>query len=209
MVAVSNRKSVMTLYSSSCDSVSHRVRIVLAEKGIAADIIEVAEGAMLPEDLIELNPYQSLPTLVDRDLALYSSRIIMEYLDERYPHPPLLPVDPVSRARTRMFLYRIEKDWYSLLEGVESDVAAKAAESRKSLKDSLLAISPIFQQKPFFMSDEFSLVDCCVAPILWRLKYYDIEMPEQATAINAYADRLFSREGFCKSLTEAERGLRD
>jgi len=208
MVAVSNRKSVMTLYSGANDALSHRVRIVLAEKSIAADIIEVAEGAMVPEDLIELNPYQSLPTLVDRDLALYSSRIIMEYLDERYPHPPLLPVDPVSRARTRMFLYRVEKDWYSLLDDIESGDASRVSGGRKSLRDSLFAISPIFQQKPFFMSDEFSLVDCCVAPILWRLKQYEIEMPAQATALNTYAERLFAREGFTKSLTDAERELR-
>lgn len=208
MAAVSNRRSVMTLYSGVADPESHRTRIVLAEKGITTEVIEVAEGGSVPEDLIELNPYQSLPTLVDRDLALYNSRIIMEYLDERYPHPPLLPVDPVTRARTRLFLYRVETDWYSLLDDLESDDEARAAESRKLLRDSLLAISPIFQQKPFFMSDEFNLVDCTVAPILWRLKHYQIELPAQGSVINEYANRLFERDAFVKSLTDAERELR-
>jgi RNA polymerase-associated protein len=209
MAAVSNRRAVMTLYSGVSDPESHRTRIALAEKGIAAGIIEVRDQSMMPEDLIELNPYHTLPTLVDRDLALYNSRIIMEYLDERFPHPPLLPVDPVSRARTRLFLYRVEKDWYSLLDDLASNDEAKANESRKSLRDSLLAISPIFLHKPFFMSDEFSIVDCSVAPILWRLKHYQVELPLQAAkALNQYAERLFAREAFRKSLTDSERELR-
>ena len=208
MAAVSNRRSVMTLYSGVSDPESHRTRIVLAEKGITTELVEISEEGSVPEDLIELNPYQSLPTLVDRDLALYSSRIIMEYLDERYPHPPLLPVDPVARARTRLFLYRVEKDWYSLLDGLESEDEAQAAESRKSLRDGLLAISPIFQQKPFFMSDEFNLVDCTMAPILWRLKHYQIELSSLADELNQYASRLFERDAFTKSLTDVERELR-
>lgn len=208
MAAVSNRRSVMTLYSGVSDPESHRTRIVLAEKGISPEVIEVHDRSMLPEDLIELNPYQTLPTLVDRDLALYNSRIIMEYIDERFPHPPLLPVDPVSRARTRLFLYRVEKDWYSLLDDLESNDEQKVAESRKLLRDSLLAISPIFQQKPFFMSDEFSMVDCSVAPILWRLNKYQVELPDQATAIHQYAERLFSRDSFHKTLTDVEREMR-
>ena len=208
MVVVSNRKSVMTIYTGITDPESHRARIVLAEKGITAEVIEVSPERGVPEDLIELNPYQSLPTLVDRDLALYHSRIIMEYLDERYPHPPLFPVDPVARARTRLFLHRVENDWYGLLGGLESDDAQQVNAARKQLRDSLLAISPIFQQKPYFMSDEFNLVDCTVAPILWRLPHYQVDLPAQAKAVHEYAERLFERDGFVKSLTDAERELR-
>jgi RNA polymerase-associated protein len=145
--------------------------------------------------------------LVDRDLALYDSQVIMEYLDERYPHPPLMPVDPVARARSRIYLYRIERDWYSQLEPLESGNGARREEAKKTLRDSLTVIAPIFEQKPFFMSDEFSMVDCCVAPILWRLKHYDIDLPAQAKSIQKYAERLFTRDSFQASLTDAEREM--
>jgi RNA polymerase-associated protein len=197
----------MTLYSGVRDSASHRTRIVLAEKNITVDIVDVVDGEDLPEDLIELNPYNSVPTLVDRDLALYDSQVIMEYLDERYPHPPLMPVDPVARARSRIYLYRIERDWYSQLEPLESGNGARREEAKKTLRDSLTVIAPIFEQKPFFMSDEFSMVDCCVAPILWRLKHYDIDLPAQAKSIQKYAERLFTRDSFQASLTDAEREM--
>lgn len=207
MALVANRRPVMTLYSGVRDSASHRTRIVLAEKNITVDIVDVVDGEDLPEDLIELNPYNSVPTLVDRDLALYDSQVIMEYLDERYPHPPLMPVDPVARARSRIYLYRIERDWYSQLEPLESGNGARREEAKKTLRDSLTVIAPIFEQKPFFMSDEFSMVDCCVAPILWRLKHYDIDLPAQAKSIQKYAERLFTRDSFQASLTDAEREM--
>ena len=207
MGLVANRKSAMTLHSGSSDPMSHRVRIVLTEKNISVKVIEVAADENLPEDLLELNPYNSVPTLVDRDLALYTSQIIIEYLDERYPHPPLMPIDPVLRAQSRIFLYRIERDWYSLLDDLASKNMQVAENARKILRDSLTAVAPIFQQKPFFMSDEFSLVDCSVAPILWRLKSFGVSLPAQAKPLTDYADRLFAREAFQNSLTVAEREL--
>ncbi len=206
-MAVSAKKAVMTMYSGTQCPYSHRARIVLAEKHITADVISI-DGHSLPESVMELNPYNSLPTIVDRDLVLYNSRLIMEYLDERYPHPPLLPVDPVNRAQSRMFLYRIERDWYSLLDALTGRSKAEAEKARKILRDGLISVAPIFEQKPFFMSDEFSLVDCSLAPMLWRLPLYKIELPVQAKPLLQYADRLFERESFQESLTDAERALR-
>jgi RNA polymerase-associated protein len=207
MAVIANRRSVMTLFSDATCPQSHRVRMVLAEKGITVEIVNIDPGN-LPEDLIDLNPYQSVPTLIDRELVLYDPQVIMEYLDERFPHPPLMPVDPVSRARSRLALYRIEKDWYSLLG--EFDKGEKsAAKARKTLRDSLAASAEVFSAKPFFLSDEFSLVDASVAPILWRLDYYRIELPTQAKPVLQYADRLFKRDSFKASLTEAEKEMRD
>lgn len=207
MGLVANRKSAITLHSGPLDPMSHRVRIVLAEKNISVKIIDIAPDENLSEDLLVLNPYNSVPTLVDRDLALYTPHIIIEYLDERYPHPPLMPIDPVLRAQSRTFLYRIERDWYSLLDDLQSKETPVAENARKILSDSLTAVAPIFLQKPFFMSNEFSLIDCHVAPILWRLKSYGIDLPPQAKPLMDYADKLFVREGFQNSLTVAERDL--
>jgi RNA polymerase-associated protein len=206
MAVIANRKSVMTLFSDSTDIHSHRVRIVLAEKGISVDIIYV-DPANPPEDLIELNPYAMVPTLVDRDLVLYDSQVIMEYLDERFPHPPLMPVDPVSRGSTRMTLKRIQKDWDGLVDILERDSGQPAVKARKELQESLTLIAPIFEQKPFFMSDEFSLIDCAVAPILWRLSKYGVELPESAKSLKDYAKRIFQMDSFHASLSETEREM--
>jgi len=206
MALVANRRSVMTLFSSPSCPESHRVRMVLAEKGITVEILDVDE-ANKSEDLIDLNPYNSVPTLVDRELVLYDPRAIMEYLDERFPHPPLMPVDPVSRARTRLALYRIEKDWYELIPALESRGEKTSARARKMLRDSLTAGAEVFGAKPYFLSDEFSLVDATVVPILWRLKRYRIELPRQAKPVQQYAERMFERETFQASLSEAEREM--
>jgi RNA polymerase-associated protein len=207
MAVIANRRSVMTLFSDATCPQSHRVRMVLAEKGITVEIVNIDPGN-LPEDLIDLNPYQSVPTLIDRELVLYDPQVIMEYLDERFPHPPLMPVDPVSRARSRLALYRIEKDWYSLLGDFDKGEKA-AAKARKTLRDSLASSAEVFSAKPFFLSDEFSLVDASIAPILWRLNHYRIELPAQAKPVLKYADRLFKRDSFKASLTEAEKEMRD
>jgi len=204
MALIANRKSVMTLYSSNSDLHCHRVRIVLAEKGINFEVVEVVPHNP-PEDLLELNPYGSAPTLVDRELVLYDSRVIMEYLDERFPHPPLMPVDPVSRGRTRMTMCRIQRDWDSLIDQITSNT--NVAQASKELRESLTLISPIFEQKPFFMSDEFSLMDCAVAPLLWRLSSYGVELPPQASGLKEYAARLFEMDSFQASLTEIEREI--
>ncbi len=206
MALIANRRSVMTLFSSPTDPYCHRARIVLAEKGITYEVADV-EPDNLPEDLVDLNPYNSVPTLVDRELVLYDSRVIMEYLDERFPHPPLMPVDPVSRARSRLTLYRIDQDWYTQVDELESGDEKRKTKARKILRDSLTATAEVFAAKPFFLSDEFSLVDCAVAPVLWRLDYYGIELPSQAKAVRQYADRLFERPSMRASLSNAEREM--
>jgi RNA polymerase-associated protein len=180
--------------------------MVLAEKNITVDVVDV-DPLNLPDELMDFNPYGTLPTLVDRDLKLYESRIIMEYLDERFPHPPLLPVDPVSRANTRLFLYRVENDWYRLMDRILSASDAQAGKARKELAESLLNTAPVFAAKPFFMSDELSLVDCAVAPLLWRLYSLGVELPAQAKSVNAYAERVFRREAFKQSLSEFEEEM--
>ncbi|AUB81545.1 glutathione S-transferase N-terminal domain-containing protein [Candidatus Thiodictyon syntrophicum] len=196
----------MTLFSDPLCPYCHRVRMVLAEKGIAVDVVDV-DAKNLPDEVMDFNPYGTVPTLVDRDLRLYESRIIMEYLDERFPHPPLLPVDPVSRANARLFMYRIDHDWYQLMGRGFNGTAEEKTKARKQLRESLITSAPIFAAHPFFMSDEFSLVDCCVAPLLWRLPALAIEIPEQAKAVRNYMTRIFAWEAFRSSLTEAEREL--
>jgi len=206
MASVATRRSVMVLYSDTIGPVGHGVRIVLAEKDINVEINFVDDGR--PEELAELNPYDSILTLIDRELVLYDEQIIMEYLDERFPHPPLMPVDPVSRANNRQLRYRVMRDLYSLVDDLYNDNDIAAANARKDLRDHLTAIAPAFSQKPFFMSDEYSLVDCCMAPLLWRLDHYGIKLPTSAKEINAYAERLFSRGAFKTSLSEKEREMR-
>lgn len=200
------KRSVMTLYSGALDIYSHQVRIVLAEKGVSVDILNVDDNHPC-EDLGELNPYNSLPTLVDRDLVLYQAHVIMEYLDERFPHPPLMPVYPVSRGQSRLMMHRIEQDWYSLAARIfrgEGDVEA----ARNELREALLSLAPVFGEMPYFMSEEFSLVDCYLAPLLWRLPALGIELNGAGSKeINAYMNRIFSRSSFKASLTDQEREI--
>ena len=207
MAVIANRRSVMTLFSRPTDIHSHRTRLVLAEKNINIEISSVL-GDDLPEDLMDLNPYHTVPTLVDRDLTLYDSRVIIEYLDERFPHPPLMPVDPVTRAQFRLALFRIETDWYSLAEEADPNDGRLSAKSKKLLRESILQSAELFSAKPFFLSDEFSLVDCSIAPILWRLPLYGIELGKEAEAIEAYMQRVFARRSFQQSLTELEQEMR-
>ena len=208
MTVIANRRSVMTLFSKPADPWSHRTRIVLAEKGISLDIVSVEPGRF-PEDLLDLNPYHSVPTLVDRDLVLYDSRVIMEYLDERFPHPPLMPVDPVTRAQFRLALYRIERDWYSLVQQIEQEPDKKqTVKLKKILRDTILQSAELFKVKPYFLSDEFSLVDATIAPVLWRLSHYEIDLPAQAQPILKYASLVFSRPAFRDSLSELEQEMR-
>lgn len=207
MVSVANRRSVMVLYSDSTNPLGHSVRIVLAEKDISVEINYVSEEQR-PEELNDLNPYNTMLTLIDRDLVLYDAQIIMEYLDERFPHPPLMPVDPVSRASNRQLRYRVITDLYSLLDDIEGDNAAAATEAKKTMRDNLTAIAPAFAQKPYFMSDEYTLIDCLLGPLLWRIDHYGIKLPASAKILNQYAESLFEREAFKMSLSEAESELR-
>ena len=204
---LANRRSVMSLYSDPTDPASHAVRFVLAEKAINVDIHHVTADDK-PEDLNDLNPYSDILTLVDRDLVLYEPQIIMEYLDERFPHPPLMPVDPVARANNRLYRYRLQRDFYALIDDLEHGEKAVANAAKKSLRDHLSTLAPIFAQKTYFMSDDYSLVDCFLAPILWRLPAYGVRFPVHAKALRNFADRIFEREAFAQSLTEAEHELR-
>ena len=208
MAVIANRRSVMTLFSRPTDIHSHRTRVVLAEKNINIEISNVA-GPDLPEDLMDLNPYHTVPTLIDRDLTLYDSRVIVEYLDERFPHPPLMPVDPVTRAQFRLALFRIEKDWYSIAEEAAANGDSKlATRPRKMLRESILQSTEIFAARPYFLSEEFSLVDCTIAPLLWRLPVYGIDLGADAEPIEAYMNRVFARRSFQQSLTELEQEMR-
>lgn len=204
-MAIIAKRTIMSLYSDSDDVYSHQVRIVLAEKGVNVEIMPAKQGEV-PSDLAAMNPYGTVPTLIDRELVLYEARIIMEYLDERFPHPPLLPVYPVARAETRKMMHRIEHDWYQLLQRILND--QNAEEARQLLSESLTSLEPVFSDKPFFLSDEFSLLDCALAPLLWRLPRLGIEVPSQAKGLQAYMQRLFKRESFQTSLSDAERQLR-
>ncbi|MCY4264343.1 MAG: glutathione S-transferase N-terminal domain-containing protein [Gammaproteobacteria bacterium] len=202
--------SSMTFYSDGSSHYSHRVRIVLAEKGITVDTIDV-NPFNTPEDLASLNPYNSLPTLVDRDLTLYDADIIMEYLDERFPHPPLFPVYPVNRAESRLYMYRIRRDWCEptdlILKG--EGTPSQLESLRLEIRANMMAVAPIFAEKPFFMSDEFTIVDCCAAPILWRLPALKVDLGrgKRVKPLLEYRDRLFSRDSVRASLSEQEKEM--
>jgi len=161
-----------------------------------------------PEDLIDLNPYQTVPTLIDRDLVVYEARIVCEYLDERYPHPALLPSDPAGRAQTRVALHRIEQDWYALLPALEGSDRREQLRARRLLRDSVIAAEPLFRARPWFLSDQFSMLDVAVAPMLWRLRRWEIEVADTAQSVQRYAQRLFARPGFRAGLSAAEREMR-
>ncbi|MFZ2168574.1 MAG: glutathione S-transferase N-terminal domain-containing protein [Methylococcaceae bacterium] len=198
----------MTLFSSPTCAISHCARFVLHEKGVAADV-EYYDPTDPPEDLLELNPTGISPTLIERDLVLYDSRIIMEYLDERFPHPPLHQMDPVSRANARMLIKRIDQDWYQLLDEILFSGEKKSARAKKMLREGILSAAPIFAARPYFMSDEFSLIDCAIAPLLWRLPSIGIDVSTPNDVINNYAQRIFRRPAFKRSLSEEEKEMAD
>lgn len=192
-------------YSNPIDHYSHRIRLVLAEKDIGITIRNV-DPAYYPPNLAELNPYGSLPVLVERDLVLYDPMVIMEYLEDRYPYPPLLPAYPSDKANKRLLVYRIQRDWCRLLD-VLLDPKAKVTAmntARKELRESLIGVSVVFNEKPYFLSDDFSLADCCLLPVLWRLPLVEIEIPKTAKGLLSYMDRCFSRPSFQTSLSEQE-----
>ncbi|GAB3369109.1 glutathione S-transferase N-terminal domain-containing protein [Azotobacter armeniacus] len=199
----------LTCYSDPADHYSHRVRMVLAEKGVAVQILDV-EPEQGAGKLAEISPYGTLPTLIDRNLLLYEPGVIMEYLEERYPHPPLLPVYPVARANSRLLMHRIQRDWCALADRILDRRSEKGAcnQLRKDLRESLLDVSPLFAEKPYFLSEEPSLVDCCLSPLLWRLPLLDIVLPRSAKPLLEYMERQFARQAFQASLSAVERDMR-
>ncbi|HLQ86390.1 MAG TPA: glutathione S-transferase N-terminal domain-containing protein [Salinisphaeraceae bacterium] len=204
MAAVHNSRS-LTLFARPDCLQAHRVRLVLAEKGVAGyKIVEVRDEN---EDLAAVNPYNTLPTLADRELVLYDPRAIIEYLDERYPHPPLMPIDPVQRAQYRMAIYRFELDLYkpSLSMGGAPSTVRKA---RALMRDALVRLAGSLTSRPT-LGDEYSLLDCTLAPVLWRMDYYRLRLPErQNSALREYAEHLFQREAFAASLSAFEASMR-
>ena len=196
-----------TLYSASQELESHAVRFIMAHKSIERDVHEVGFDE-LPEEIIDLNPCQTLPTLFDRGMVLYDLGVVMEYLDERFPFPPLLPVDPIEKAEKRLLIYRFTRSpdcWYELVDVILNGKKKEAEAARKTLSGNLTELIPLFSHKPFFKSDTMSLIDACLAPIMWRLSLLGITLSDKAKPISAYANRLFSQEGFQESLTFCEK----
>jgi len=208
MALTQRSRTVLTLYSSRDDVQCHRARLVLAAKGVVYDLVPVNPESP-PEDLLDLNPYNSVPTLVDRDLVLYDTSVICEYLDERYPHPPLMPVDPLSRARLRLAMLRIEHDWVPQVQQIQFGNKQQAEAGRKRLKELLTAAVPLFKASKFFLNPEMSLADCAMAPIIWRLDSLGVGLPKDGKSIEDYGNRIFRNPGFARSLTPQEKNLRE
>ncbi|HAI59387.1 MAG TPA: stringent starvation protein A [Xanthomonadaceae bacterium] len=209
MAASPRLRNTLTLFSAKDCVLCHRVRLVLAAKGVNYDLVAV-DPAHPPEDLIDLNPYHSVPTLVERELVLYSASVVTEYLDERYPHPPLMPIDPLSRARLRLAMLRLEHEWVPHVQAArQASTKSQAEQARKQLRDLVLASLPLFKASKFFLNPEMSLADCAMAPIIWRLPSLGIELPKEAKPIDDYGMRIFRNPGFARSLTPEEKTLRD
>ncbi|MBF4986807.1 glutathione S-transferase N-terminal domain-containing protein [Methylophilus sp. 14] len=198
---------MMRLYSGTVDPYSHRCRIVLFEKGMDFEVIDV-DLTNKTEDLAILNPYGEVPVLVERDLVLSEANIINEYIDERFPHPQLMPADPVMRARARLFLYNFEKDLFSHIRDIESSDEETADKARKVVRDNLTQLVPIFGKQSYLMGDEYSMLDVAITPLLWRLGHYGIELPNQASPLLKYAERLFSRPMYAEAMTPSEKAMR-
>ncbi len=198
---------MMTLYSGTTDPYSHRCRIVLFEKGMDFQVIDV-DVFNKPEDLAVMNPYNRVPVLVERDLILYEANIINEYIDERFPHPQLMPADPVMRARARLFLHRFEQELFCHIEGLESGVQKTMEKARVAVRENLTQISPVFGKQKFMLGDEFSMLDVAIAPLLWRLDHYGIQLDKDAAPLMKYAERLFSRPAYSEAMTPSEKAMR-
>ena len=198
---------MMRLYSGTVCPYSHRCRIVLHEKGMDFEVIDV-DLMHKSEDVAAINPYGKVPVLVERDLVLYEANIINEYIDERFPHPQLMPPDPVMRGRARLFLHRFEQEIYSQVHQVEHGTAKAAEKARSVIRDNLTQLSHILTQQKFLLGDEFSMLDVAISPLLWRLEHYGIQMGKDAAPLMKYAERLFSRQGFIDALTASERAMR-
>ncbi|OWT53907.1 glutathione S-transferase N-terminal domain-containing protein [Candidimonas nitroreducens] len=201
---------MMVLYSGTTCPFSQRCRFVLFEKGMDFEIRDI-DLYNKPEDIAVMNPYGQVPILVERDLVLYESSIINEYIDERFPHPQLMPADPVMRARTRLFLYNFEKELFvhvSVLENRAETDSKALDDARHSIRDRLAQLAPMLLKNKYMLGEEFSMLDVAVAPLLWRLDHYGIELPKNAAPIQKYAERIFSRPAYIEALTPSEKVMR-
>ena len=198
---------MMTLYSGTTDPYSHRCRIVLYEKGMDFQVIDV-DLANKPEDLAVINPHNQVPVLVERDLVLQQANIINEYIDERFPHPQLMPADPVMRARARLFLHNFEEQLFSHIADIGTGNGKAAEKARMAIRDNLTQIVPLFSRQEYILGDEFSMLDVAIAPLLWRLGHYGIELPKQAAPLLKYAERIFSRPAYIEAMTPSEKAMR-
>ncbi|CAC9429170.1 Stringent starvation protein A [uncultured Gammaproteobacteria bacterium] len=195
------------LYSSASEMESHIVRFIMAEKNIEREVANL-KTEEIPEEILDLMPYPTLPTLFDRNIVLYDLSVIMEYLDERFPFPPLLPVDPIEKSEKRLLIFRFTRavnSWFELANTIETGAKKDADNARKTLKSSLIELVPLFAHQPFFKSNDMTIVDACLAVLLWRLKRLDIDLGKSGKAVTDYASRLFSRESFKESLTDCEK----
>ncbi len=198
---------MMTLYSGTIDPFSHRCRFVLFEKGMDFQVIDV-DMFNIPEDIAAINPYKKVPALVDRELVLFESNIINEYIDERFPHPQLMPPDPVMRARARLFLHRFESELFSQISAIERGEQKAANKARQTAREYLTQISSVFANQKYMLGDEFSMLDVAIAPLLWRLDHYGIQLDKEAAPLMKYAERIFSRPAFVEAMTPAEKAMR-
>lgn len=197
----------MTLYSTATCPFSHRCRIVLHEKDMDFQVIDV-DPNNIPEDIAVISSHGKVPILVERDLVLYEANIINEYIDDRFPHPQLMPAEPVMRARARLLLHRFEKELFSHVESLEQGNPKAADKIRIEIANGLAMIAPIFDKQRYMLGDEYTMLDVAIAPLLWRLDHYGIKLPKQAAALLKYAERLFSRPLFIDALTPAEKLMR-
>lgn len=198
---------MMTLYSTATCPFSHRCRIVLHEKDMDFQVIDV-DPHNKPEDLAVISPYGRVPVLIERDLVLYESNIINEYIDDRFPHPQLMPAEPVMRARARLLLHRFEQELFCHIEAIEQNDQKIADKMRVAIVDSLTMIAPIFDKQKYMLGDEYSMLDVAIAPLLWRLDHYGVCLPKQAAPLLKYSERLFSRPLFIDALTPSEKLMR-
>ena len=208
MAASPRLRQALTLFSARDCVLCHRVRLVLAAKAVSYELVLVDPGSP-PEDLIDLNPYHSVPTLVERDLVLYSASVVTEYLDERYPHPPLMPIDPLSRARLRLAMLRLEHEWVPHVQNIQNGSKSQVETARKHLRELVLASLPLFKVAKFFLNTEMSLADCALAPIIWRLPSLGIALPVEAKPVEDYGMRIFRNPAYLRSMTPEEKALRD
>jgi RNA polymerase-associated protein len=198
---------MMQLYSGTTCPFSHRCRFVLYEKGMDFQVIDV-DMYNKPEDLAVMNPYNRLPVLVERDLVLYESNIINEYIDERFPHPQLMPADPVMRARARLMLFNMEVELFSQIEALESGKEKQVDRAKQQVQDRLVELAPVFTKTKYMLGDDFTMLDVAIAPLLWRLDHFGVKLGKPAAALMKYAERIFSRPAFIEALTPSEKVMR-